>query len=411
MTEPGETTYQPNEKPKHRGNLANAHRALSIDADWHNTLAFNEFSQQTRLLKPPPWELSSDGTFVERDWTDLDDMRAAIWLQNVGIQVEKDLAGQAAQLVAQEIKVHPVREYLESHAWDGQPRIDKWLSYYLGADDTPYVRTVGAKWLISAIARIYEPGSQADHVLVLEGDQGLGKSSAASVLGGDWYTDEVADFGSKDAAMQIAGAWIIELSELAGLSRSDVNRTKAFITRRTDRYRPPYGRRLIEAQRQCVFIGTVNKSGDYLVDETGGRRFWPVPCKAIDLPALSRDREQLWAEAADRYRQGEPWWIDDPELQILACVEQAARQPGDAWLDPIEHFLIGRTQVTVAEILEHALGLTKGQWEPRHQQRVPKILKTMGWMRRRGKAVDGHRPWIYVRPDGPTSPTSWEDER
>ena len=148
--------------------------------------------------------------------------------------------------------------------------MDRWLSTYLGADDTEYSRAVGSRWLISAVARIFRPGAKADCCLILEGPQGIRKSTALRTVAGEYFTDELADLGSKDAAMQTRGVWIIELSELDNLSHAEVARIKAFMSRTTDRFRPPYGMRLVESPRQCVFAGTVNH-GTYLRDETGGQ--------------------------------------------------------------------------------------------------------------------------------------------
>jgi predicted P-loop ATPase len=154
------------------------------------------------------------------------------------ILVDVNTAAQAAQTVARDHEFHPVRSYSESIRWDGVERLDRWLSLYLGSEDTAYARAVGARWLISAIARIYHPGVKADCCLVLEGPQGSKKSTALKTLAGAWFTDELADLGTKDSALQTRGVWIIELSELDTLSRSEVSRIKAFMSRTTDRFRP-----------------------------------------------------------------------------------------------------------------------------------------------------------------------------
>src|SRR5512132_1741296 len=160
-------------------------------------------------------------------------------------------------------------------------------------------------------------GAKADCCLILEGPQGIRKSTALRTIAGEYFTDELADLGSKDAAMQTRGVWIIELSEFDNLSHAEVARIKAFMSRTTDRFRPPYGMRLVESQRQCVFAGTVNH-GTYLRDETGGRRFWPIRCGRIDVEALARDRDQLWAEARLKFDGGTLWWLDSDELIRMA---------------------------------------------------------------------------------------------
>jgi hypothetical protein len=263
--------------------LANAIAAFRHAPEWGGVLAFSEFGFGAVVLKPAPW-----GVVPKGEWTDHEDRLAADWLQRQGILVSVEVAGQAVQTAARDRPFHPVRAYLKGLRWDGVERVDRWLAAYLGAAETEYSRAVGSRWLISAVARIFRPGAKADCCLILEGSQGIRKSTALRTLAGEYFTDELADLGSKDAAMQTRGVWIIELSELDSLSHSEVARIKAFMSRTTDRFRPPYGMRLVESPRQCVFAGTVNHS-TYLRDETGGRRFWPVACGRIDADALARD--------------------------------------------------------------------------------------------------------------------------
>jgi predicted P-loop ATPase len=179
---------------------------------------------------------------------------------------------------------------------DGKQRLDHWLTKYIGAEETPYTHSIGRSALIGAVARIRNPGCKVDTVPIIEGKQGLGKSSAARILFDPWFSDELADLGGKDAAMQTQGAWLIEISELDAMSRSEVSRIKAFVSRATDRFRPPYGARVIESPRSCVFWGTTN-SDTYLKDETGGRRFWPIKAGRIDVNGLAAARDQLWARS------------------------------------------------------------------------------------------------------------------
>jgi putative DNA primase/helicase len=201
---------------------------------------------------------------------------------------------------------------------------------YFGASDTIYSREVGLRFMISAVARVMSPGCKADHVLILEGPQGSQKSTAACILAGErWFTDELSELGSKDAALQLRGRWIIEMAELDALRKSEATRIKAFLSRRTDRFRPPSGRAVATIPRQCVFIGTTNSDG-YLKDESGGRRFWPIRCGRISVDAIGNDRDQLWAEAIHHYRSDTPWWMND-EVSRLAAEEQQERYVGDPW--------------------------------------------------------------------------------
>ena len=305
-------------------------------------LGFDELTMATSLLARPPYDPDA-APFKPRSWTPTNDALTTEWLQLRGIPVGLEIAQQATEAVAQEAKFHPIRKYFGRLHWDGKPRIENFASKYLGAEDTDYAAVVSRCILISAVARVMRPGCKADLMMVIEGNQGIGKSSALAALGGQWHTDELADLGSKDAAMQSRGAWIIEISELDAMSRTEVSRIKAFVSRTTDRFRPPYGRRVIESPRRCIFIGTTN-ADTYLKDETGARRFLPIKAGKIDIAAIKRDRDQLWAEALARFEKGEAWWLTSAEAQYAAH-EQAARYVEDPWQPTIENYLRGRTEV------------------------------------------------------------------
>lgn len=390
-----------NDKGAPRALLANALLALREAPEWQGVLARDAFNLSTIATAPPPFEQGRND-FSEREWTGRDDTLTAAWLQEQGIAVSPDTAGQAVETVASEHSFHPVRDYLNGLSWDGEFRIGQWLESYLGAhvgDDgerREYVSAVGERFLISAVARIMQPGCKADHALILEGPQGARKSTALQTLAEPWFTDEIADLGSKDAALQMQGAWLIELSELDSLSRAEVSRVKSFITRTTDRFRPPYGRRVVTSPRQCVFAGTVNDDA-YLRDATGNRRFWPVRCGTINVEALARDRDQLWAEAVANYHAGEPWWLDRADLQDAAGAEQQARYATDALDDVVADYVRGREYVTVREVLEEALQLDKARWDQITQNRVARCLKSMGWERHQFRRGD-KRVWGYKRP-------------
>ena len=254
---------------------------------------------------------------------------------------------------------------------------------------------MGARWLISAVARIFRPGAKVDCCLILEGPQGIRKSTALRTVAGEYFTDELADLGSKDAAMQTRGVWIIELSELDSLGHAEVARIKAFMCRTTDRFRPPYGMRLVESPRQCVFAGTVNH-GTYLRDETGGRRFLPVVCGRIDVEALAADRDQLWAEVKDRLEAGHVWWLDTPDLVQLASDQQEARYEGDPWEEVIGPWLESRHSTAISEVLEKCITKPQAQWTQTDKIRAARCLRAQGWVRYRER--EGRRlEWRYRR--------------
>jgi predicted P-loop ATPase len=372
--------------------LANAITALRHAPEWSGVLGFNEFTLSTVALKPPPWR-KSGGT---SDWTDQEDRLAADWLQHEGICVSIEVASQAVQAVAPERIFHPVRNYIEGLLWDSVPRIDYWLNYHLGVELNPYSAAVGSKWLISAVARIYRPGVKADCCLILEGKQGIRKSTALKVLAGAWFTDEIADLGSKDSAMQTRGVWIIEIAELDSMSKTEVGKLKAFMSRGVDRFRPPYGRRLAENPRQCIFAGSVNHT-TYLRDETGGRRFWPVSCGEIHIDELQRDRDQLWAEARERFLSDEPWWLDSSELIEQAEAEQAYRCEDDPWQEKIASWIESRSDVSITEILTSRIEKPCAQWTQSDKTRVARCLTALGWQRYKS-GPRAKREWRY-RPE------------
>src|SRR5262249_5279943 len=217
-----------------------------------------------------------------------------------------------------------IKDYLGGLEWDGVKRVENFATHYLGAAALPYHRAVSRCMFIAAVARIMRPGCKADYVPILEGPQDEGKSTAIELLFTPWFSDDLAELGTKDAAMQVRVAWGIEIPELASMQRAEIERIKAFITRKVDRFRPSYGRNVIHVERQSVFIGSTN-ADTYLKDETGGRRFWPIKCGAIDLAAIKFDRDQLWAEAVALFDAGLPWWLTDKETVALTRHEQDAR--------------------------------------------------------------------------------------
>jgi predicted P-loop ATPase len=375
--------------------LANAITALRNSPEWAGVLAYDDFALNTVALRFAPW-MPPDSS-LPMTWSGTEDILAADWLQHQDISVPLHVAGQAIEAVAKGQRFHPVREYLESLTWDGTPRLATWLSMYVGVEPSPYASAVGTRWMISAVARVFKPGCKADCCLIFEGDQGIKKSTALRALAQPWFTDEIAEIGSKDAAMQTRGVWIIEIAELESLSRSDVGKIKAFMSRATDRFRPPYGKRPIDSPRQCIFAGSVNH-GTYLRDETGGRRFWPVACKApvIDVDGLTECRDQLWAEATALYFDGKPWWLDSVPLNREATVEQSDRYEGDPWDELILKWTEERESVSITDVLDVCLEKKKDTWTQWDKIRVARCLRAQGWNRFNAR-TGLSREWRYRR--------------
>lgn len=383
------------------GDEANVLQALRAAPELVGLIRFNEFAARTELTASPPWRKASPGA----EWTDADDVDLQAWLQMRSIAVKaRGCVADCVSRVARDHLYHPVRDYLTGLTWDQRARLTHWLIDYAGAEGpAPYLEAIGPAFLISAVARVMQPGCQADHVLVLEGTQGTGKTSAVRILGRPWLAEGLPDLANKDAALHLAGAWIVELSELAGMRRSEIEHVKAFLSRSVDRFRPPYGRRTLDQPRQCVFIATTNEQ-TYLRDPSGNRRFWPVRCGAIDLTALERDRDQLWAEAMLRYRLDEAWHLTGTPAQ-LAAGEQDARHYVTELEQDVADYLArmepqGCEEVSVRDVLLHALRIDSAT-DPRGAaavgDRVAAALNRAGWERVARTGHGEHRRTVYRR--------------
>lgn len=328
-----------------------------------------------------PSGVSLPAAKLPRPLLDTDVVQLQEWLQHQGLhKVGRDTVYSAVDQRAREMSFHPVRQYLDGLAWDGTKRLDTWLSTYLGAEATPYVAQIGPMFFVSLVARIYEPGCKNDHMVVLEGDQGVKKSTACAVIGGPWFSENLPNITEgKEASLHLRGKWLIEIAEMSSLSKSDSKSIKRFISCMTERYRPPYGRSEIDEPRQCAFIGTINES-QYLRDETGGRRFWPVKVTMADTDALARDRDQLFAEAVHAYRAGVQWWPDPALEQALIRPEQEGRYEADAWEDTIAPWLVGQTRVSVTQVAQDCLGFDLPRIGTSDQRRIGTVLSSLGWV-------------------------------
>ena len=279
---------------------------------------------------------------------------------------------------------HPVREYLDALAWDGTSRLNDWLIRCCGAADNDYVRAVGRIVLLAAVRRVRRPGVKFDEMLVLEGAQGIGKSQVLNALAvkDEWFTDEVPLAGDGKLVIEaMNGRWIAEAAELKGMRNKEVEHLKAFLSRTHDRGRLAYDRITSEVPRQFIIVGTTN-SEHYLMDTTGNRRFWPVHVERADVEALTRDRDQLWAEASHREAQGES--IRLPEaLWAKAAEEQAKRVQEDPFLITLAKFLEGRWGKIASEDVFRLLDIPAGQRNQAHNIRIGETMRRLGWRRER----------------------------
>lgn len=320
-------------------------------------------------------------------------------MRNVG----SDLTAQAVRLLARKRAYHPVRDWLVGLQHDSKSRLDTWLIDYCGAEDTALVRAIGRAFLIAMVARVMQPGCKHDHVLVLGGKQGIGKSTACAILGGNWFGDNLPALHNKaeDAARYLQGKWLVEISELAPARKADAEDLKSFISRSVDENRAPYARRKDMIPRQCVMVGTTNET-TYLRDASGNRRFWPIECGgSIALDDLARDRAQLFAEAVKAFEAGEQWHLSR-EMEALAQEAQEAAFDIDPWEQPLRDWLNGsddpfddiasrpRERVTTSQAMV-ALGIPTERRGGQHSKRISAILKRCGWEMKRSKNA---REWV-----------------
>lgn len=381
-----------------KGNLvAHANNVITIlrhhDA-LRGLLGYNEFSMRIEKLRAPAFGGGAG------EWTDSDDLNLMYWLgQKMSLNVKDEACAKAAKKVADDKSFHPVRDYLESLSWDGWPRVERWLSTYLGAECNDYTMAVGKKWLIAAVARVMLPACKVDTVLILYGKQGRGKSTALRVLGGDWFMDTPIPIGQKDAYEAIRGRWIVELGELDSLNKAENTAAKVFFSSESDTYRPSYGRHSIRAARQCVFAGTTNHFV-HLKDPSGNRRYWSVCSEKIDIAGLRADRDQLWAEALHLFRANEPWWelMDEHELFDAAQEQHRLSDPWESiiqdWLDEPKQF--AERDFKSERILTDCLLVPLERITAQMQSRVVTILERMGFTRCRPRSGPNGKRGSYV---------------
>lgn len=389
--------------------LKNCFLMLKFGLNGLGFLAFNEFLGEVVMTSEPPWG-GEPGP-----WTDTDDLRARLRLGSLfAVDYRTEIIAAAVQLVADERRVHPVRDYLRGLEWDGTSRVFTWLEKYLGAatfldpESQRYLGAVGSMWLIGAVARVMRPGCKMDTVLILEGMQGKGKSSALRVLAGEWFSDTPFALGDKDSFQSLRGKWIVELAELDALNKAEATRAKAFFSSAVDNFRPSYGRRTLDHPRQAVFAGTTN-ADEYLRDSSGNRRYWPVLCTHIDIDALTQDRDQLWAETVALYDEGVEWW-PRAEFREAFDRQQQLREISDPWeaiiarwlAEPDVALLARGGGIATGDVLSDCLKVEAARLDERAMQmRVARCLRSCGLIRvqvrsRAGRAARRH---VYRYPD------------
>jgi predicted P-loop ATPase len=399
-------------------NIASVTAALTYSKELKNFVAVDKMLRDIIVQRSiPGLKVTERRPLVDEDIT-----KVTVWLQKNGLTtVTSSIVWEALRSYAMDNSYDSGVEFLDSLVWDGTPRLDSWLVTHLGAENKTYHRKIGAYFILSAIARLYSPGCKCDYMLILEGLQGLAKSTVIAVLGGKWFSDSLPSVSNEAKASQhLRGKWIIEIPELSALQKSEVERIKSFIARQEEKYRPPYLRVEVEEPRRCVFIGTTNQEA-YLTDTTGNRRFWPVLCGRVDIDGVKAVREQLFAEAVVRYKKGERWWPTPEEEDEYFVKEQTARMVTDIWEETIAYKLVHKFnewkeskdakgkapkvfRISPGTIAAEFLDLPVGNIGKSHYNRIDVVLKSLGWTRSKTK-IRGKYPW-----EPPADwPAGWED--
>ena len=346
-----------------------------------------------------------------------------LWmLRRWGVTFKKEDIEEATMTLARRNTFNPVCDYLDAvePQWDQKSRVDDWLETYMGVkvtdENRAYVRAVGKLVLVAAVRRARQPGCKFDEMLILEGPQGSNKSSAVKTLAGEYFSDSnLGNLSKKNAPMKLRGVWIYEIGELTALTKGEVDELKEFMSQQVDRYQIPYGKSEDDFPRRLIFIGTVNPGGGaYLADLTGNRRMWPMACGVIDIEALERDRDQLWAEAAMMESRGDSIRLD-PSLYAAAKAEQDARLADDPWVGILADYLddqvtanksraTPKTRFISHELLSDPLDIPK---ERQNQTTMKKLKNAMelvpNWKYKSSLRVDRDRSagYEYVPPPSP----------
>lgn len=380
-------------------NHFNVSTILSQQSPWNKVFAYNEFADRKMVITKPPGERGNPSFFKPRDVKDSDYTKVLKWLNQNGFPtVNKQLVIDCVQELCEDNIISPVRHYLEGLKFDpvsDKSQLSTWMEIYLGAkpktpEEEQYVRAVSRLSLIQAVARALTPGCKADSVPILEGGQGVGKSTALRILHGpDWFGDALPPMGTKDASDYLRGKWGIELAELAFQRKADIEAQKAFISKNEERFRPAYGREEIFHPRTCVFWGTTNRS-DYLKDDTGNRRFLPVRVTQVDIEGLKANRDKLWAEAVHYFKSGEKYWLAG-ELSKYAEKQANERFEEDPWIEVINKELGSSEEVSLRGAIEKCfVGVDAKSITQQMTRRMSVCLKMAGWIRD-GKFTSGER--------------------
>ena len=356
---------------------------MEKDKRWKKRIWLNEFSNAIYM---------KDNPLKDTDYT-----RIKRWMyKHYNVHFTTDSIVEATNYIAEVNGHNPLTSWLNKSVWDGVPRMDEWLVRACGTEDNKLNREIGRRWLVQCVARAMEPGCKADCVLILVGPQGARKSTTFRILGSpEYFCDTPMDIGSSNAYMQIHRAWIYEVAELDSIRRARNSSTKAFLSAQEDTFRLPYARQTVTLKRHTVFCGTTNKA-EFITDETGSRRYWPIQVGKMNTDWTEHNRHQLWAEAVVAYKNGEKWYLENETQEKLNEQSSDFRQ-FDPWHEIIERYIRANgVNLSTTDLMEQGLKLEKYQMTRASEMRVGDIMRQLGFERVR-RRIFGDRKYIWIK--------------
>lgn len=375
----------------------NFEMALRFSPDFKGVYGYDEFMERYMVVRRPPYEHGS-APWTPRALTDVDATRATGHLNYMGLMPREHQTHKQIEAAAHDNRFNPVKEFMERQVWDGKPRLETWLTVYGGSADNRLNRAIAKKFVLSIVARVMQPGAKVDHMLVIKGPQALKKSTflktLATIDGREYYVDNLDKLNGGETTLRLQGCLIAEMPEMTAAKRGDRDALKAWLSATNEAIRPPYGRQKVEVRRKFVLAGTLNPESGYLEDPTGGRRFLNVDVCKVDIEGLKAAVPQLYAEAVAAYRDGEPWWLDEEEDELLS-VRNIKNLAEDPWSEGVELFLSGLTQTSTQAVLNHLSVPAKDQTTAA-ARRVGGILRLQGWQRRY-VSTNGFKAWRWFR--------------
>jgi predicted P-loop ATPase len=383
---------QPNRQGSVGHSADNVFRALEGLPEFKDFAWWDDF----HLKYFTTWKAGNCRSTEPREWSEAEDLELMLYFQRtLGLsRVSDKVTNQAMRLYAMRRKRNEPKDWIHSLSWDGVSRIQSFFHKYFGASDSLYTHCASENFWIGIAARVFKPGCKLDNMVVLIGKQGALKSTSVSVVGGKWAAEVSEKVSNKDFSVCIQGKLIIEMSELDSFKNADLSAIKATISRPTDRFRVPYGKTPQDHPRKCVFVGTTNKP-QFLRDETGGRRFWPITVGKIDKNSIEQDREQFFAEAFHKFKSSAKWW--DMPREATEAIQEEHRQIDD-WQEPIQEYIEMRNDVTSLEVAKECLKINDlAKIDFQTTSRICKILAKLGLVNksvRKGKHVV--KRWVKV---------------